>query len=127
MVYIDKTILMQVFFLLCKPPKIFILGNMEKKLKDIRKHIDTLDSQLLELLAKRQYWVEQAGDIKQERDKVYDEARVNEILDKIKQEAKQKGISEDIVLPLWEKLLQLSVAHEFTHYDKKKSPTSKDD
>ncbi|MGI9392857.1 MAG: chorismate mutase [Parvibaculales bacterium] len=100
---------------------------MEKKLKEIRKHIDTLDSQLLELLAKRQYWVEQAGNIKEARDKVYDEARVNEILDKIKQEAKQKGISEDIVLPLWEKLLQLSVAHEFTHYDKKKSPRSNDD
>lgn len=127
MVYIDKTILMQVFFLLCKLSKIFILGNMEKKLKEIRKHIDTLDSQLLELLAKRQYWVEQAGNIKEARDKVYDEARVNEILDKIKQEAKQKGISEDIVLPLWEKLLQLSVAHEFTHYDKKKSPRSNDD
>ena len=88
-------------------------------MKKIRKEIDLLDREIVSLLAKRQKYVEMAALIKNDRSQIIDLNRIEEIIDKVKEASSSSGLSETIAEPLWRKLMDLSIEHEFAEFDKK--------
>lgn len=87
---------------------------------EVRREIDRLDRELVKLLAERQTYIEQAGVIKGERSAVRDEARIEDVVEKVLAEADRAGLSRAIAEPLWRLLIEKSIEHEFEVFDGKK-------
>ncbi len=86
---------------------------------DIRAEIDRIDRVLVGLLAERQGYIERAGEIKQDRNVVYDEARIEDVVCKVLAEARCAGLSAAIAEPVWRTLIARCIAHEFAVFDAK--------
>ena len=90
-------------------------GSMD----ELRVAIDALDQQLVALLARRQAYIERAAILKQDRDTVRDQARVEDVVAKVLAQAKAAGLSADIAEPVWRTLIEQSIRHELEAFDKK--------
>lgn len=86
---------------------------------ELRAAIDTLDARLVALLAVRQAYIERAAQLKTGRDQVRDPARIEDVVAKVIAEGKKAGLSADIAEPVWRTLIEASIRHEFTAFDKK--------
>ena len=64
---------------------------------DVRRHIDALDERIVALLAERGGYVAQAARIKQHADQVYDQARIDFIVDRVKAMARAQGAPEAVM------------------------------
>ena len=87
-------------------------------MKQVREGVDALDRALVALLVKRQAYMAAAARIKPSRDAVYDAERIEDVVSKVLIEAKAKGLSPDIAEPVWRKLIEQCIAHEFNVWDK---------
>jgi isochorismate pyruvate lyase len=85
---------------------------------DVRQGVDAIDRALVTLLVERQGYMEAAARIKQDRDAVYDAARIEQVVDRVKTAARAAGLSEDIAEPVWRKLIERCIAHEFVAWDR---------
>ena len=86
---------------------------------DIRDQIDLLDKKLVALLAKRQQLIEAAGKVKPARQMVRDEARIEEVIRLVLAEAHSQKLSAEIAEPVWRQLIESSIAHEFSVFDRR--------
>ena len=84
---------------------------------DVRLGVDALDRELVRILVVRQGYMHAAARIKQDRDAVYDEARIEDVVAKVIETAKSEGLSPDIAEPVWRKLIERCIAHEFDVWD----------
>ena len=84
---------------------------------EVRQGVDALDRALVALLAERQRYMEAAARIKPDREAVRDEARVEDVIAKVKAEARRCGLSEAIAEPVWRTLVERCIAHEFEVWD----------
>ena len=91
-----------------------------RTMEELRVEIDRLDRALVALLAERQAYIERAAAIKNNREAVRDEARIEDVVAKVLAEAKAKGLSAAIAEPVWRVLIERSIAHEFEAFDKKR-------
>ncbi len=66
-------------------------------LDEVRANIDRLDRQIVALIAERGKYVEQAARFKATPDAVFDEARFNQIISKVRALANDAGTSVDVV------------------------------
>lgn len=89
------------------------------EMADIREAIDTLDRQLVVLMAQRQQLIAAAGKVKPSRDTVRDEARIEEVVALVKKEAAKAGLAEKIAEPVWRQLIESSIAYEYSVFDKR--------
>ena len=89
------------------------------EMADIRNRIDILDKKLVGLLAERQQLIEAAGNVKPARQMVRDEARVEEVIQLVLAEAQLQNLSTEIAEPVWRQLIESSIAHEFSVFDKR--------
>ena len=87
---------------------------------DVRAGVDAIDRALVSLLVARQAYMHAAARIKQSREAVYDADRIEDVIAKVLAEAKTQGLSADIAEPVWRKLIERCIAHEFTVWDKTK-------
>jgi isochorismate pyruvate lyase len=85
----------------------------------LRPQIDRLDRALVGLLAERQGYIERAAQIKQDRNVVHDDARIEDVVTKVLAEAKRAGLSAAIAEPVWRLLIARCIAHEFEKFDAK--------
>lgn len=85
---------------------------------DVRLGVDALDRELVALLVRRQAYMAAAARIKPNRDAVYDEARIEDVVSKVVTQARAQGLSPDIAEPVWRKLIERCIAHEFDVWDK---------
>jgi isochorismate pyruvate lyase len=85
---------------------------------DVRKGVDALDRELVTLLAERQRYMDAAARIKQDRGTVRDNARVEDVVAKVKAAAREAGLSEAIAEPVWRTLIEQCIAYEFTVWDR---------
>lgn len=90
---------------------------------DVRQGVDALDRELVRLLVTRQGYMHAAARIKPNRDAVYDEDRIEDVVMKVLSEAKAQGLSADIAEPVWRKLIECCIAHEFGVWDKTRDKT----
>lgn len=85
---------------------------------DVRQGVDAIDRALVTLLVERQGYMEAAARIKQDRDAVYDAARIEQVVERVTVAAKAAGLSVEIAEPVWRKLIERCIAHEFVEWDR---------
>ena len=93
-----------------------------KDMQDIRREIDRIDRALVRILAERLTYIERAGHIKQDRNKVRDEWRINDVLSKVKASCEREDFPFTIAEPVWRRLMDGCIAHEFDVFDAAKVP-----
>ena len=86
---------------------------------ELRVAIDALDQKLVQLLARRQAYIERAAVLKKDRGTVRDEARVEDVVAKVLAEAKAAGLNANIAEPVWRTLIEQSIRHELEAFDRK--------
>lgn len=84
----------------------------------VRQGVDALDRALVTVLAERQRYMDAAARIKPDRAAVRDEARIEDVVAKVKAEARRQGLSEAIAEPVWRLLIERCIAHEFEAWDR---------
>jgi isochorismate pyruvate lyase len=87
-------------------------------MNEVRAAIDALDREIVALLADRLHFINEAGRLKADRDAVRDEARVEDVVAKVRASAAAAGIDPDFVEPLYRDLIERSIAHEFNVFDR---------
>tara|TARA_Y100000758_G_scaffold233634_1_gene170240 strand:+ start:124 stop:420 length:297 start_codon:yes stop_codon:yes gene_type:complete len=95
--------------------------EIKKTMKELRREIDQLDKELISILAKRQKCIENAALIKKDRNLIVDKVRIEEVISNIKKLSLSSGLSELISEPLWRKLIELSIEHEFKEFERKQN------
>ena len=85
----------------------------------VRVAIDAIDQRLVALIAERMHYIDEAARIKANRDTVRDDARVADVLAKTRAEAQRLGCNPEVVVAAFKALVEASIAHEFTAFDRK--------
>lgn len=88
-----------------------------RDMKDVRAGVDEIDRMLVALIARRQGYMDAAARIKPSRNVVRDEARIREVLAKVKAEADERGLSWSIAEPVWREMMERCIAYEFDVWD----------
>jgi len=79
---------------------------------DVRRHIDALDERIVALMAERGGYVAQAARIKQSADQVYDQARIDFIVDRVKAMASGHGMPEAVVEAAYRAMIDAFIEFE---------------
>src|SRR5262245_28733710 len=88
-----------------------------QNMAEARAGVDEVDRLLVALIARRQGYMDAAARIKPSRNVVRDEARIREVLTKVKAEAERRGLSWGIAEPVWRELMERCIAYEFDVWD----------
>tara|TARA_Y100001968_G_scaffold64470_1_gene55203 strand:+ start:66 stop:350 length:285 start_codon:yes stop_codon:yes gene_type:complete len=86
---------------------------MEIGMKEVREEIDLIDRELVLLLARRQKCIEMAAMVKNDKNLIIDNERIEEVIAKVTKFGDSCGLEKEISEPLWRKLIDLSIQHEF--------------
>ncbi|KAI5785172.1 chorismate mutase, partial [Pyronema domesticum] len=78
----------------------------------VRTAIDDLDRQIVALLGKRMRYIEAAARIKPNRDQVRDQWRVDDVISKVKAEARKVDFPEELAEEVYAHLVEGSIQHE---------------
>ena len=84
---------------------------------DVRAGVDAVDAQLVDLLSRRFAYMDAAARIKTDRAVVRDEARKQQVLSHVQALAHQVGVPVEVVVDLWERLVEASIAYELEKWD----------
>ena len=79
---------------------------------DVRQHIDALDERIVALLAERSGYVAQAARIKTDANQVYDQARIDFIVERVGRMAQAQGAPSAVVQAAYVALIDASIAFE---------------
>ena len=85
---------------------------------EVRAEIDALDRRIVALLAERLHYIDEAARIKQSRDQVRDEARIADVLQKVRTEAERLGADSGVIAKAYSVLIGASIDHEFAAFDR---------
>ena len=88
-------------------------------MQDLREELDLLDNKLIVLISKRFKLIEQAAIIKNDETKIRDNERIESIISRLRDLAKENSISADIVEKLWRFIIELSIDLEKEIFSKK--------
>ena len=102
-----------------RPVKSFAAPDPDdcRDMTDVRAGVDEIDRMLVALIARRQGYMDAAARIKTDRNVVRDEARINEVLAKVRAEAAKHGLSWAIAEPVWRQMMERCIAYEFEVFD----------
>lgn len=85
---------------------------------EVRAGVNALDRELVALLSTRFGYMRAAARIKASRDAVRDETRKASVIASAVAEAEAHGIPADVIADIWERLVEGSIAYEFTEWDR---------
>src|SRR5690242_4419001 len=85
---------------------------------EVRAGVDALDRLLVAVLAERQRYMDAAARIKTDRNVVRDAERIEDVVAKVKAEARKAGLSEAIAEPVWRTLIEACIAYELDAWDR---------
>jgi isochorismate pyruvate lyase len=85
---------------------------------DVRAGVDAIDRELVALLSVRQRYMDAAARIKPHRGVVRDEARIEDVVAKVRAAAEGAGLSTAIAEPVWRTLIDRCIAYEFSVWDR---------
>ncbi|MGL5837320.1 MAG: chorismate mutase [Sphingorhabdus sp.] len=88
-----------------------------KTMEDVRLSVDDVDANLVALLAKRFAYMDAAARIKADRDTVRDETRKAQVIANVRRAALEQRIPQDVVIAMWETLVEGSIAYEYDRWD----------
>jgi len=85
-------------------------------LQEIREEIDSLDSQLVDLISKRSHLIRQAAKFKNSVDEVKAEDRIEFILQSVRHQAIQKDVSPNMISELFTIMIDEMVETEIAEF-----------
>ena len=97
--------------------KTIIAADDCRTMADVREGIDALDRELVALLLRRLGYIAAAARIKNDRNTVRDEARIEDVVAKVKASARAAGLPEVMAEKVWRTLVDESIAYELQAWD----------
>ena len=91
----------------------------KKKLDKIRIKLDRLDNELLSLIKKRTYLVEEVLKLKEFKKEIIDKKRISFILKKISKKSKKYKIDPRITDRIWKNMIWSYIDYEKRNFKKK--------
>ena len=92
---------------------------INKKIFKIRKKLDNLDNQLLNIIKKRIYLVNQVLLNKKYKKDIIDRKRIRIILKNISKKSKQKKIDQIVTKKIWSSMIRAFIDYEFRNFKKR--------
>ncbi len=86
----------------------------------IRKNIDDLDSMIITLLAKRADFVSAAGRLKKNDDAVRDPRRMDQVIEKVRVKAAEKGLDPEIAESVYRTVILCFIDKELRGFNEEK-------
>lgn len=83
-----------------------------ESLEQVRENIDQLDQQLIDLIATRQFYVDQAVRFKRTTEDAQSPERVQQVIDKVRQKAFEVGTDPDLVESIYREMIQHFIQRE---------------
>lgn len=85
---------------------------------EVRVGVDTLDRELMRLIAVRFGYMRAAARIKPERGHVRDEARKAEVIANVREDARRDGLPDQAIAEIWDRLVEASIAYEMVEWER---------
>ena len=79
---------------------------------EVRARVDALDDVLVPLLVQRSAYMAQAARIKQDKNQVRDEARIQAIVDRVRQNAVAQGGEPAVMEAIYRGMMEIFIAYE---------------
>ena len=83
-------------------------------MKEVRKRIDKVDSQILPLMVKRSRLVSKALSLKTRKSEIVDSKRISQIKKKVERQAKKLDANTKLIGEIW-----VSIIRNFINFEKK--------
>ncbi len=83
---------------------------------DVRRCVDALDDVLVPLLVQRSSYMTQAARIKQEENQVRDEARIQAIVERVRQQALAEGGDPAVIEAIYRSMMEVCIAFEHREF-----------
>ena len=87
-------------------------------MRDVRRGVDAIDRELMDLLERRFGYMRAAARIKSDRHAVRDEARKAEVVGNARSDAIRRNLPADPLTRLWGDLVETSIAYELVEWDR---------
>jgi chorismate mutase len=91
----------------------------KKKLEIIRKKLDQIDNQLLEVIKKRTLLVNEVVKLKENKSEIVDQKRISSILKNIKSKSIKNNIDPKITNRIWKNMIWSYINYERRNFKKK--------
>ena len=88
--------------------------NNSSEMREVRKRIDKVDSQILPLMVKRSLLVNKALSLKTRKSEIVDSKRINQIKKKVESQSKKLGANPKLIGDIW-----ISIIKNFINFEKK--------
>jgi isochorismate pyruvate lyase len=92
------------------------------ELVEIRKQIDSIDSDIIDLLSKRAGLVSAAGKLKKDEKGVRDPKRVEQVIEKVKAKALSAGLDPEIAEDIYRTIIGCFVGRELKEFSANDKP-----
>jgi isochorismate pyruvate lyase len=89
-----------------------------KTMAEVRHGVDSIDTALIELLARRFGYMDAAARIKTDRDTVRDEARKAQVIANVEAAASEAQIPVQPIKEIWDRLVEASIEYELAAWDR---------
>ncbi len=89
-----------------------------KKILNIRKKLDKLDTSLLKIIKRRTFLVDQVLKNKKFKKDIIDRKRINIILKNINKKSKRRNIDPIITKKIWKAMISAFIDYEFRNFKK---------
>ena len=91
---------------------------------DVRRRVDALDDILVPLLVERVGYMTQAARIKPDASLVRDEARIQAIVERVRERAAAEGGQPDVIETIYRQMMEACIAYEQREFERlRSSPT----
>lgn len=91
-------------------------------MQDVRREVNALDDVLVPLLVERVGYMTQAARIKQGVEQVRDEARIQAIVDRVRERALAEGGDADVMEAIYRSLMEACIAYEHREFARLREP-----
>ena len=92
----------------------------KEKLSKIRKELDKLDDSLIKIIKKRTKLVRSVLELKEKKNQIVDQKRINIILKNIKKKSIKNNIDPKITNKIWKSMIYAYIDFERRNFNKKK-------
>ena len=92
----------------------------KQKLSKIRKELDKLDNILIKIIKKRTNLVKRVLALKERKNQIVDQKRINLILRNIKKKSLKNNIDPKITYRIWKNMIYAYIDFERRNFNKKK-------
>jgi len=89
-----------------------------ESMAELRIEIDTLDEAIVEILALRKSYMDQAASIKKNRNLIRDEERIKDVIEKVTRHAKRTDVDPELLATIYKIMIEWSINYEFGQFDK---------